>query len=234
MADGTVVNSQEVTVDKNMQWNWSFDDLVRYNEDGNPIAYSVVAAPIKDYTVTSNGSAANEYRITCSYNYVEIIVNITWNMNGHDDATLPDSLSLSVLPDGSEERKFEYTLKAENASDNNPLIWTGVVKNGDQYPAKFDGTGKRILYTVRENELSEDFKLTDLQISGSEIKLTNTYKPTSSSQIIGIYWFDDDNEDGIRPQTLDIKLLKNGTELQTVHMSESEDDTAHDGCGLRQ
>ena len=230
MADGTVVNSQEVTGDENMQWSWSFDDLVQYNEDGNPIAYSVAAAPIEDYTVTSNGSAANGYRITCSYNYVKIIVKKTWNLNDCDDATLlPDRLSLSVLPDGSVERKFEYTLTSANASPNNPSVWTGVVKNGDQYPAKFDGTGKRILYTVRENELSEDFKLTDLRIRESEINLTNTYMPTSSSQIIGIYWFDDDNEDGVRPQTLDITLLKNGTELQTVHMFESEDNTGHDG-----
>lgn len=120
----------------------------------------------------------------------------TWDDHNNQDRKRPNSITVKVLDDNNEV----VASKTVTADDH----WKYHFDNLPQYD---DAMTKEIKYSIFEDDV--DKYTTD--INGYNI--TNHYTPEEVS-ISGIKtWIDDDNQDGLRPQSIKVHLLADGDEI---------------------
>ena len=98
---------------------------------------------------------------------------------------------------------------------NEETNWTGTVENLDKYAG-----GVKNEYTWAEKNLPEGYSLTDTKKEVTEAtedtleaditSLTNSYTPGKVEANVLKVWNDGENQDGIRPESITVKLLANG------------------------
>ena len=112
-----------------------------------------------------------------------------------------NSVTVHLLADGVDTGK---TLTLDEAGN-----WTGTFSSLDKYKA--DGT--EIVYTVKEDDIANyTVAITGDATTGFTITNTNTEKVSVS----GIKtWNDNNNQDGKRPASITVNLLKNGTKVDS-------------------
>ena len=201
LANGEKVRDQKVTPDGNGKWNYKFEKLPEYNENGK-ITYTVTETQVEGYTTTYD-----DYNIVNSYTPGETSATITklWSDADNQDGIRPASITVTLLANGK-ETDTTVTLKP----DNN---WTETVTG---LPEKENG--EFITYTWKEPEV-DGYKLTKTDKNGTVTTLTNTHI-SETTEINGTKtWDDADNQDGIRPESITINLLANGTQIQSKTVS---------------
>ena len=183
-ADGTEVTSKEVTANDN--WSWSFTDLDKYNS-GTEIVYTISEDEVADYTTVVNG-----YDVTNTHTPEKTTItgSKTWDDADNQDGKRPDSITVRLLADGK-----EVTSKAVTANDNWSWSFTGL----DKY-----NSGTEIVYTISEDEVADYTTVVD------GYNITNTHTPEKISISGSKTWNDVDNQDGVRPDSITVKLLANG------------------------
>ena len=183
-ADGTEVTSKEVTANDN--WSWSFTDLDKYNS-GTEIVYTISEDEVADYTTVVDG-----YNITNTHTPEKTIISgsKTWNDNNNQDGKRPESITVRLFADGT-----EVTSKAVTANDNWSWSFTGL----DKY-----NSGTEIVYTISEDEVADYTTV----VNGYDV--TNTHTPEKTTITGSKTWNDVDNQDGVRPDSITVKLLANG------------------------
>jgi hypothetical protein len=160
----------------------------------------------KDITEYSSGDTL-EYENKA---YITITGTKTWV---NDSAELrPDSIQLVLYAnDEAVEDKYEVVWKDTDTSE-----WHYTI---DKLP-KYDDNGKLITYTIEETPV----KNYETDIDGYDI--TNTYV-SDTIDITGTkVWEDEDNKDGIRPDSITIYLYADGKKIDeqvvTGEVSDSE------------
>ena len=183
-ADGTEVTSKEVTANDN--WSWSFTGLDKYNS-GTEIVYTISEDEVADYTTVVDG-----YNITNTHTPEKTIISgsKTWNDNNNQDGKRPESITVRLFADGT-----EVTSKAVTANDNWSWSFTGL----DKY-----NSGTEIVYTISEDEVADYTTV----VNGYDV--TNTHTPEKTTITGSKTWNDVDNQDGVRPDSITVKLLANG------------------------
>ena len=193
-ADGTEVTSKEVTANDN--WSWSFTGLDKYNS-GTEIVYTISEDEVADYTTVVNG-----YDVTNTHTPEKTTItgSKTWNDNGDQDGKRPSSITVRLFADGRVVSHKEITEK-----DN----WSWNFEDLDKYK---DGT--EIVYTISEDAVTDYITV----VNGYNV--TNTHTPEKISITGSKTWNDNNNQDGIRPDSITVELLKtvNGT---TTSMGEN-------------
>ena len=130
----------------------------------------------------------------------------TWKDNNNTYNTRPKSVTINLL------KNNELVLSKDIKPDAEGK-WTYVFENLEKYDEK----GKEINYTVTENDISE-YEI----ISENENK-TNVLK--GKTEIAGtVKWDDNNNENGLRPENVNIELYKENEEIpiETTVISEDE------------
>jgi hypothetical protein len=140
---------------------------------------TVITGDKSPYTVTNTHTTA-----TTEAKVVKI-----WDDKQNQDGKRPAELKVT-LSDGT-----EVTLSESNN-------WTATVKGLPKY--KDHGTD--IIYSWKEGLLPEGYELTDTSVNGTETTLTNSYEPETMSVSVQKVWEDNNNQDGIRPSELIVKL----------------------------
>ena len=183
-ADGTEVTSKTVTANDN--WSWSFTGLDKYNS-GTEIVYTISEDTVADYTTVVDG-----YNITNTHTPEKTIISgsKTWNDNNNQDGKRPESITVRLFADGT-----EVTSKAVTANDNWSWSFTGL----DKY-----NSGTEIVYTISEDEVADYTTV----VNGYDV--TNTHTPEKTTITGSKTWNDVDNQDGVRPDSITVKLLANG------------------------
>ena len=183
-------------------WKWSFTDLPKY-ADGNEIAYTVEEVEVEGYNSKITGSAAAGYVITNTHETAttKVTVQKVWEDADNQDGIRPASLRVKLLANGEHTGK-RLTLNEDNG-------WTVTVDKLPKYEK-----GKEIKYTWTEATV-EGYKLTDTSVKGTVTTLTNTHVPELTEATVVKVWEDADNQDGIRPAKLQVKLLANGKHTGT-------------------
>ena len=193
-ADGTEVTSKEVTANDN--WSWSFTGLDKYNS-GTEIVYTISEDEVADYTTVVNG-----YDVTNTHTPEKTTItgSKTWNDNGDQDGKRPSSITVRLFADGRVVSHKEITEK-----DN----WSWNFEDLDKYK---DGT--EIVYTISEDAVTDYITV----VNGYNV--TNTHTPEKISITGSKTWNDNNNQDGVRPNSITVELLKtvNGT---TTSMGEN-------------
>ncbi len=201
-ADGEVVQSKTVSASDN--WEYSFDDLPVYRDGGVEITYMITEDAIDDYSTTYDG-----FDITNSYTPSQTSVTVMkdWEDADNQDGIRPASVEVVLVVDGTETDKT-LTLNDENN-------WEGTFVGLDEY-----ASGNRIAYSVAEVSV-ESYESTIAGDATGGFVITNEYEP-ETIDIAGVkMWDDADNQDGIRPADITIRLLADGDEVDSVAPTET-------------
>ena len=201
-----VKETKVVTKGQDDKWKYEFNNLPKY-ENGKLITYSIDEEAVTGYKKEITG---NNLKNSYTPGKTKVQVTKAWEDKDNQDGKRPASVTVKLLADGVEVPSKTLTLTATNN-------WTGSFTDLDEYKA-----GKKIVYTVKEEEVGNGY---DSKVIGSPedgFKVINT-RQTEKVNVEGTKtWNDADNQDGKRPTEIKINLLKNGTVVETKTVTEKD------------
>ena len=188
LADG-VETGQTTTATAANNWTYEFSNLPK-NKAGQAITYSVAEEAVQGYTSTVKG-----YDISNSHTPETVSVqgSKTWEDGDNQDGLRPGQVTIKLLADGVETGQTAVASAANN--------WTYEFSNLPKNKA-----GKAITYSVAEEAVA------GYTASVNGYNLTNSHTPETVSVQGTKTWQDNDNQDGVRPEQVTIKLLADGVE----------------------
>ena len=190
-ANGSKIDSKRVSIDNN--WKYTFDDLYK-NENGKVIEYSVIEETISGYNTSYDG-----FNITNTHESEKININVSKEWINKDNIyNHPDNVKVKVTGTASGNVVYEEELTLNK--DNN---WKQKLTNLYKY-----NKGELIAYEVTESAV-KDYDVTyndTLEGNNRNIIITNTYNPEVTDITITKTWEDDNNRDGLRPDSIEFEL----------------------------
>ena len=195
---------ETVTLDESNGWHYSWT-LFKY-ESGKEIVYTVAEEPVPTgYNVKVEGSVEEGFVITNTHEPILITVPVykVWDDNDNQDGIRPESIVATLYADGQAIDSLEL-----NACNN----WEGEFAN---LPMFRDG-GIEILYAVAENTAPEGYTP-----SVSDSVITNTHEPATVTVDVSKVWDDADNQDGLRPDSVEVTLYADTVAYETVTLDAS-------------
>ena len=200
-------------------WAVTFENLPVY-ENGQKITYTVkeVSEP-EGYTASGDGTEENGYTITNTHTpgLTSVSVNKVWNDNNNQDGIRPGEIVVELL-------------KNEQETGN-----TVTLNEGNNWADTFDNLpvyeeGEKITYTIKEFTVS-GYAVNITQNSENNFTITNTHTPGTTSVTVNKVWDDKDNQDGLRPDRIQVQLIgtiedDDGTTITVVdkNMTITEDE----------
>ncbi len=215
LADGKEI--KEVVVNEASNWKYEFKDLPVYKvgEVKQLVKYTVTENKVEGYETTEENNNFTNTHIPAT---TRVLVEKDWADYNNQDGKRPKEILVQLLADNKEIAG--KTLKLEAAKG-----WKAEFSN---LPLKING--KDIAYTIKEIVAEKDKKSgykpsydikkvitkesntqTDRnEVSHFEAKVTNT-KTMEPTIVSGVKtWSDDNNRDGVRPESIEIELLADG------------------------
>lgn len=201
--DGTYI---EKSLSAANNWTETFEGLYKYFKEGTPIQYTIDEEAVggyekeiseKDNLITITNTHAPEK--------LDLIVNVVWNDANNQDGYRPDTTTIHMSgTDGTQDTK-DFTKDSS---------WSSIVfKDLDCFK---DGT--KIKYTVTEDEIPQ--YTTSIVANGNVVTVTNTHIPEITLRNISVIWEDNDDQDGIRPDAVNIKLKGNDKLVDSSELNE--------------
>ena len=185
-----------LTLNEAGNWKGSFDGLRKYKTDGTEIVYTVKEDDVANYTNAITGDIASGFTITnTNTEKVDVPVKKEWV------GPKAGPVTVHLLADGVDTGKTVTLNEGGN--------WKGSFDGLRKYKA--DGT--EIVYTVKEEDVANYTNaITGDATTGFTITNTNTEKVSVSGTKT---WNDNNNQDGKRPASITVNLLKNGTKVDS-------------------
>ncbi|WIY63625.1 Cna B-type domain-containing protein [Bacillus arachidis] len=199
LQNGTEFKNQEVKADQAGNWNFSFTDLSKYDEQGNEYKYTVNEVKVNDYETKVEGTTiTNTYKNT---EVTELSGKKVWDDYNNKFNKRPESITVQLLQN-------EKELKTQEVKADQTGNWNFNFKD----LPKYDEQGNEYKYTVGE-----------VKVDGYETKvegttITNTYKNTETTEVSGKKTWKDDNAKD-RPEMIKVDLLQNGKVIATQEVS---------------
>lgn len=201
--DGTYI---EKNLSAANNWTETFEGLYKYFKEGTPIQYTIDEEAVggyekeiseKDNLITITNTHAPEK--------LDLVVNVVWNDANNQDGYRPDTTTIHMSgTDGTQDTK-DFTKDSS---------WSSIVfKDLDRFK---DGT--KIKYTVTEDEIPQ--YTTSIVANGNVVTVTNTHIPEITLRNISVIWEDNDDQDGIRPDAVNIKLKGNDKLVDSSELNE--------------
>ncbi len=205
-AGKNVTYTKEVTAEDG--WAWDFDGLPKYDEQGMALDYRISEEMIPGYSpvYASASDAAGRYNITNRHTPGESsrTVEKIWIDGDDRDHIRPSSIKVQLYKtvDGVKEAQGDaVVLKAE---DGWSYTW--------EHLFDMEG-GNPITYSVEEVDIPEKYQV-QVEENGSKFIMTNTYQPSVVSKTVEKHWDDVEDRDGLRPASVQARLLADGREAE--------------------
>ncbi|WP_156010962.1 Cna B-type domain-containing protein, partial [Streptococcus ruminantium] len=206
LADGKPFKTQKVTAENN--WKYTFTDLPKY-ANGKEIVYTVSEEKVDGYEMKVEGTNITN---THTPETTEVSGTKTWVDNEDQDGKRPQSITVNLLADGKVIKSQQVT--AEND-------WKYTFTDLPKY-----ANGKEIVYTVTENAV-EGYTTTY-----DKYNITNSYTPGQTSLTVTKAWDDKDNQDGKRPEAIQVQLYANDQKSGEVVTLTAANKWTHTWTGL--
>lgn len=201
--DGTYIEKSLSTANN---WTEAFDGLYKYFKEGTPIQYTIDEEMVggyekeiseKDNLITITNTHAPEK--------LDLIVNVVWNDANNQDGYRPDAATIHMSgTDGTQDAK-DFTKDSS---------WSSIVfKDLDHYK-----DGNEIKFTVTEDEIPQ--YTTSIAVNGNVVTVTNTHIPEITLRNISVVWEDNNDQDGLRPDTVSVKLKGNDKFIDSSELNE--------------
>jgi len=203
------IDSQEVTAENG--WKWEFTDLEKYTagQVGVVAKYTISEDAVDGYTSEVSG-----YNVTNTHNPEKVNVSVkkVWIDANDQDGLQDDSVVIKLKADNEETGKTITLTEAGN--------WTGTFEGLDKYKA-----GTVIQYTIEEVAIEgyESVITGDMNVGYT---VTNTHTPETITLTGSKTWVDNNDQDGIRPESITIRLLADGNEVRNQEVAIAEDGSA--------
>ena len=212
------------TTDEN--WNYTFTNLPKYNNQGNVINYSIEEQEVTPNDLKFYTKAVNGFNVTNTFKVPEDKVTprvtVTWEDSSNVNGKRPNNIKL-VVKDKEGKTVKEATITGNPTDDE----WNKVFEN----VPKYDKNGDPIPYTVEEEPNTPDgLKFYKVKVSGDidqGFKVTNKFEvPDDKIELtVNKTWADDNNANAKRPTSVKYVLTGNGlTKEQVVTGSTTTDD----------
>lgn len=202
--NGTATDKTLTLSDKN-GWQASFTDLFE-KENGVNIEYTVQEENVPSgYTASVKKDDNGIFVITNSHTpaLTSVFVTKSWNDDNNRDGMRPDNIFVTLYGNGVEATK--KTISKD-------MNWTYTFSNLPAY-----SHGKRVVYTAVEDEVIP--YTSETVQNENDIQIINSYEPAKMSLKIRKEWDDKDDADKIRPDSVTIHLLSNGTDIGTYEIT---------------
>ena len=194
LADG---NDTEKTLTLNAGNNWrgTFSELDKY-ENGREVTYTIEEVSVTGYEPEISGSSSTGFTITNTHTPETITISgsKTWDDANDQDGKRPSSITIRLYANGVEQKDKEVT-----ADDDWKWSFAGLPKYEN---------GLEINYTITEDTVDE------YTPAYNGFNVTNTYTPEQTRVTVKKAWDDKNDQDGIRPESITVKLLANGEDTK--------------------
>ena len=187
----TEVDRQTVT---GPEWKYAFNNLPKY-ANGKETKYTIEEVAVDGYETKVYGRNLVNTRTpeTTSVNGTKF-----WEDNNNQDGIRPTSITVKLMNGATEvDSKKVYA------------PWSYSFTNLPKYR-----NGQEIQYTI------EEVNVTGYESKANGHDLTNTHTPETTSVNGTKFWEDNNNQDGIRPTSITVKLLNGTTEVDSKVVSE--------------
>ncbi len=194
----------------NGNWSHTWTDLIAQS-GGVTHEYTVEEVNVPaGYTESVTGSAANGYTITNTHAPEKTSVKVTknWDDNENQDGKRPTSIQVQLYADGVEEGE-PVTLNADNEwtyTWNVPVNKAGAVKQA-------------VTYTVDEVKVPAEYEKDITGSAANGYLITNTHAPEQTSVKVTKKWDDNNNQDGIRPESVNIVLMNGEDQVASATLN---------------
>ena len=201
-------------------WTYEWTGLNKYDAEGKEIDYSIVESGVSEEylptveKVDADGNVIAKDDTTtpvAGFNLIntqiiEIQGSKTWNDNNNAEQKRPGSITVSLYQGEGESKTLVEKITTDEAAN---WAWSfGSLP-------KFDEEGKEILYSIEEQAV-EGYTTT---YDGYNI--TNTLETEElTSRTVTKVWDDNKNQDGKRPESIQIILKADGNVKDTVTLNE--------------
>ena len=204
LANGKKVQTSTVS-GEGETWSHTFTNLPVY-KDGQKIIYTVTEDTVANYSTAIDGTT-----ITNTYKPGKTSLTVTkkWDDAENQDGLRPKTIKVQLYADGQELGKV-----VELSEDNK---WTYTFSDLDE---KKDG--KAVQYTVKETEVPEGYTQTVEATNPGQVVITNSHTPSKTKVQVTKKWDDANNQDGLRPASITVRLYKDGAPTdQTLELSKA-------------
>ena len=190
----------ELNADNNWTYEWKL--LQAEDEKGNNIVYRVTADAPEDYTAKVTGGADDGFVVTYSHEIAKtsVTASVTWDDADDKDGIRPKSVSFQLKADG-ENVGDAITV---NAGSN----WT---KTWEDLPEK--KAGKALTYTVEVSDIpteEDQYTVTTSGDAANGFVFKASHVPAAAEITAAAIWDDAENQDGVRPETVEAELYADG------------------------
>ena len=196
-----IIDTQSVT--QEMGWRYTWSNLTELDDGNQPWTYYVDEIEVPDYIKTISGTI-----ITNTYAFRNFTVKKFWDDGNDIDKLRPESVKVEVLRNG------QLWDTAELSEENG---WSHFYEKID----RFDERGAEYVYSVREPEVPEGYQcvINGLSIVNRHVPRSEVETPKTSFTVRKI-WDDNEDQDGIRPASIEAAVFRNGILFDTLLLSE--------------
>ncbi|MEE3382635.1 MAG: Cna B-type domain-containing protein, partial [Anaerovoracaceae bacterium] len=224
MANGEEAATVEVS--ETGGWKYFFPEYPRKDEDGQDIEYTV--EEVTDEVITGeDGPGTYAYSVD-GYNIINTHTPETvkvagiksWDDEGDRDGVRPESITLKLMADG--EKVDSITV-----SEGSDGLWAWSFAEQPKYA---EGGTREIEYQVVE-ELTDVINGTDGRNSyfitsyisnGAFFRIINKHTHNTIDVSGAKTWVDEDDKDGLRPDSITVHLMGDGHEIATKTVTEED------------
>ncbi|MFA9458390.1 Cna B-type domain-containing protein [Halalkalibacter sp. AB-rgal2] len=192
LQNGDKYDETEVTAEEN--WEYTFTNLPRYDEQGVEYTYTIEEEEVAGYDSMIDGYEITNVRVGT------IDVDVTKAWRDDNPADRPAEITVNLLRNG---------IVIETIEIDADMDWEHTFTD----LAEFDSEGVAYEYRVTEHDVPGYHS----EVEGFDI--TNT-RSEEKSIVVTKGWLDDDSED--RPESITITLLQNGNAYETVNITEED------------
>ncbi|MCT1905182.1 Cna B-type domain-containing protein [Oceanobacillus sojae] len=214
-ADGEPVK-KPVRLSEENDWTYSWTELDVYHDGGKTIDYTVKETDIPDGYDEPTVKEENGFVLITNNrtpDTVEIPVTKLWDDAENQDGVRPDSVTVNVINDASEI--------VETAELNEENDWTHTFEDLPK-----NRNGEEIGYRVTEDSVAEYSTKLETGEDGN-VTVTNAYTPEQTSVTVSKGWNDNENQDGIRPEQVEVQLYAGEEAVGDKVILSAENDWMH-------
>jgi len=192
-SDGTV---REAVLTESGDWSYTFANLPVYWNEGIVITYSLQEKEVDGY---SDEVIAGEdgYSFTVTNNHIPAVTDVVivkaWDDDSNRDGIRPETIH--VVLSGTDGGSYEADLTKENGYS---YLFTGL-------PVYYNH-GTTVAYSVSEDAVEGYETAVSMDETGYIFTVTNTHEPATISIPVTKTWDDNDDQDGLRPESITVTL----------------------------
>ena len=211
-ANNKKVEGKTVTVTALSDWKYGWSGLEKLDKAGKEIAYTVVETSVPTgYKSSAPGDKNNDYKITNIHTpeTTSIDVQKIWSDNNDQDGKRSKTITVKLM---------KQLAGSETIEDANRQK---VLDEAGEWKATFDKlpvyeSGKKITYSIVEVNVPDGYTSKVTGDSEKGYAITNTHTPETTSIDVQKMWSDNNDQDGKRPKTITVKLMKQLAGSETI------------------